>query len=94
VLANSKAMEALQATYARDMRSLLSPFSLSESTTSAARDVSEIVLLVSGLLLLFGAVGECRFDHNNLPTWMRWPKLTFEIIVALSIGGELIADGG
>lgn len=68
--------------------------SLSEATTSVALDVSEIVLLISGLLLLFGAVGEYLFDHDRLPRWMRWPKLTFEIIVALSLGGELIADGG
>jgi hypothetical protein len=59
-----------------------------------ALDISEIVLLVSGALLFFGALGEYLEDHNRLPQWMRWPKLIFEIIVAVSLAGELIADGG
>ena len=72
----------------------LSLFSWTESATSTALDISELVLLVSGLFLLFGAAGEYLFDHDRLPLCMKWPKLTFEIIVALSLGGELIADGG
>jgi hypothetical protein len=72
----------------------LSWFSLSKSATSTALDVSDIVLLVSGALLLFGALGEYLEDHKRLPRWMRWPKLIFEIIVAVSLAGELIADGG
>jgi hypothetical protein len=72
---------------------LISLFSLSESATSAALDISEGALCISGLLLLFGAIGEYLFDHNKLPRWMNWPKLTFEIIVAVSLCGELLADG-
>jgi hypothetical protein len=72
---------------------LISLFSLSEEATSTALDVSEVVLCISGLLLLFGAVGEYLFDHDRLPGWMKWSKVIFEIIVAISLGGELLADG-
>src|SRR5579859_1339859 len=67
---------------------------LSKSATSIDLDISEAFLLISGLLLLVGAIGEYLEDHKRLPRWANWPKLTFEIIVAVSLAGEFIAYGG
>jgi hypothetical protein len=63
--------------------------SLSKSTTSTALDGSEIALLVFGLLLVVGAVGESAKSDN----WKSWHGF-FELLVIMAVAGELIADGG
>jgi hypothetical protein len=66
----------------------------SKSETETLLDISEIVLIVSGFVLFFGAVGEYLEEHGRLPRWMRWPKLTFIIMVVVSLVGEFASDAG
>lgn len=61
--------------------------SLSKSATSAWLGVSEILLLLFGVLLVVGLVGEYRKSLS------RWVKL-FEMFVIIGVAGELLADGG
>jgi hypothetical protein len=61
--------------------------SLSKSATSTWLSVSEIVLLLFGVLLVIGLVGEYR------ETLKRWVKV-FEMFVIIGVAGELLADGG
>jgi hypothetical protein len=63
--------------------------SLSKSTTSISLDISEIALLVFGVLLVVGLVGE----YAESEKWKRYVK-TFEMFVILGVAGELFADGG
>lgn len=58
-------------------------------TTSLLLHISEIFLLISGLVLLVGLVGE----YAKSPRWVKHVKV-FEILVVLGVAGELIADGG
>jgi hypothetical protein len=67
---------------------------LSKSATESLLDASEIVLIVSGFVLLFGAVGEYLEAHGKLPRWIKWPKLVFILMVVASLVGEFIGDGG
>ena len=69
-------------------------FSLSKSATETALNVSEILILVSGLLLAFGAIGEYLEEHNRLPRWIEWPKIVFIAFVVASLIGEFLGDGG
>jgi hypothetical protein len=55
---------------------------------------SEVMLVICGLLLAFGAIGEYLEEHNKLPRWMRWPKLVFIVLVASSLVGEFLGDAG
>lgn len=65
--------------------------SLSESTVSAWLEISELLLLGCGALLLFGILGE----YKKVPTRMAgWPHTIFETIVIVAIAGELLSDGG
>src|ERR1700722_17734253 len=68
------------------MTSLLSP---SRSATSTALDVSEIALLIFGIVLVLGLVGEVAKSE-------RWKKRLriFELMVIIGVAGELVADGG
>ncbi|MBZ5542014.1 MAG: hypothetical protein LAN61_15975 [Acidobacteriia bacterium] len=61
--------------------------SLSKSTTSTWLGVSEILLLLFGVLLVIGLVGEYR---ENLKRWVK----VFEMFVIIGVAGELLADGG
>jgi hypothetical protein len=63
---------------------------LSKSATVWALDVSEIALLVAGLLLVVGIIGEYSSTSEDLKKW----RTAFEMIVVLAIAGELMADGG
>jgi len=67
---------------------------LSKPGTEALLDVSEIGLLISGFVLVFGAIGEYLEEHGRLPRWMKWPKLAFIIMVVLSLVGEFVSDAG
>jgi hypothetical protein len=64
-------------------------FSLSKSATSLALGVSEIALLVFGVLLVVGLIGEYAESEG----WKRHTRL-FELLVIIGVAGELIADGG
>jgi hypothetical protein len=68
------------------MRALLS---LSRSATSAALDISEIALLVFGIVLVLGLVGEVAKSER----WRKWLRI-FELMVIIGVAGELVADGG
>jgi hypothetical protein len=68
--------------------------SLSKSATENLLNVSEIGLIISGFVLLFGAVGEYLEEHGKLPRWMKWPKIVFIIMVVASLVGEFLCDAG
>src|SRR5437868_5318147 len=63
-------------------------FSLSKSATSIDLDISEIALLVFGILLVIGIIGEYAKSE-------RWKKRlrVFELLVTIGVAGELFADG-
>ncbi len=61
--------------------------SLSKSATSTWLGVSEILLLLFGVLLVVGLIGEYR---ESLKPWVK----VFEMFVILGVAGELLADGG
>ncbi len=62
---------------------------LSKSATTAALDVSEVLLLVFGAVLTIGALGE----YKKFPRLLKAPVETFELLVVIGIAGELLADG-
>jgi hypothetical protein len=64
-------------------------FSLSKSATSIALDSSEIALLLFGILLTLGLIGE----YAKSERWKRHVR-TFEMFVIIGVAGELFADGG
>jgi hypothetical protein len=64
-------------------------FSLSKSATSTALDTSEIALLLFGILLTIGLIGE----YAKSERWKRYVR-TFEMFVIIGVAGELLADGG
>lgn len=64
-------------------------FSLSKSATSIALDTSEVVLLLFGVLLTVGLIGE----YAKSERWKRHVKI-FEMLVIIGVAGELLADGG
>jgi hypothetical protein len=63
--------------------------SFSKSTVEIALHASEVLLLVSGFVLLIGIWGEYRKDE-------KWKKYlaAFQIMVLAGIGVELLADAG
>src|SRR4051794_33411321 len=69
------------------MGMFLSALSPSRSATSSALDISEVALLIFGILLVLGLIGEYS------PRWKLRLKL-FETLVIIGVAGELIADGG
>jgi hypothetical protein len=75
---------AITATFYGEMGTL---FSLSKSSTATALDVSELILLCFGAVLVAGLVGEYR------ESWKRRIKI-FEMLVIIGVAGELLADGG
>ncbi len=58
-------------------------FSLPKSATIAALDASEVALLVFGLLLVAGLIGELKSRTK-----------IFEWLVIIGVAGELLGDGG
>jgi hypothetical protein len=64
-------------------------FSLSKSVTSIALDISEIALLLFGIVLTIGLIGE----YAKSERWKRYVR-TFEMFVIIGVAGELLADGG
>jgi hypothetical protein len=62
--------------------------SLSKGATSLGLNASEVALLLFGVLLVVGLVGE----YSELARWKRFVK-TFELFVILGVAGELVADG-
>src|SRR5262245_45545559 len=62
-------------------------FSLSKSATSLALDCSELLLLISGVVLVVGLVGEYR-----IPETSEWCKRCAAVVI-IGVLGELIADG-
>jgi hypothetical protein len=64
-------------------------FSLSKTATSFCLDASEVALLIFGVVLVIGIVGEVAKSD-------RWKKRLriFEFMVIIGVAGELIADGG
>jgi len=63
--------------------------SLSKHATTLALDSSEVALLLFGLLLVVGLVGE----YSESDRWKKYVKV-FEMLVILGVAGELIADAG
>jgi hypothetical protein len=64
------------------------PVSLSKDVTSLALNAAEVALLLFGVLLVLGLVGE----YSESARWKRYVK-TFELFVILGVAGELVADG-
>jgi hypothetical protein len=64
-------------------------FALSKSSTSTALNWSELALLVFGIVLVIGLVGE----YKTLEPHSRRMKL-FEMLVIIGVLGELLGDGG
>src|SRR5258708_39988984 len=62
---------------------------ISKSATSTALDISEILLLLFGVLLVIGLIGE----YAESDRWKRHVKI-FKMCVILGVAGELLADGG
>jgi len=62
---------------------------MSKGATSVALDISEFALLVFGVVLVIGIVGE----YAKSERWKRRLRL-FEIFVIIGVSGELLADGG
>lgn len=70
---------------------------LSKSATESCLDAAEITILLAGLILAYGAIGEYLEEHGRLPRWMTWskrPRLVFVWMVALSLVGEFAGDAG
>src|ERR1700730_589443 len=63
--------------------------SLSKSATTSALEISEIALLIFGVLLVVGLIGE----YAEAERWKKLVKM-FEMFVIIGVAGELIADGG
>lgn len=63
--------------------------SLSKSASTAGLHVSEITLLLFGVLLVVGLIGE----YAKSDRWKKHLK-TFEMLVIIGVAGELFADGG
>jgi hypothetical protein len=61
--------------------------SWSKSATTIGLNISEYLLLLFGLVLVIGLIGEYR------PKWESRKKL-FELLVIIGVAGELLADGG
>jgi hypothetical protein len=68
--------------------------SMSKATTETFLNISELVILGSGFLLAFGAIGEYLVEHGKLLTWIRWPKIVFVVMVVVSLIGEFLGDAG
>ncbi len=64
-------------------------FSLSKSATSVGLNISEIALLLFGVLLTLGLIGE----YSEADRWKKYVKV-FEMFVIIGVAGELLADGG
>lgn len=68
-----------------------------ESILETGLNASEIIIVVSGFVLAWGAAGEYLDEHEHL-TWLpsvfRWPKLVFVLMVAISLAFEFIGDAG
>jgi hypothetical protein len=69
------------------MEYFFSLFSLSKSGTSTALNCSEVALLLFGVILVIGIVGE------EVERWEHRKKL-FVALVIVGVAGELFADGG
>jgi len=67
---------------------MVTSFFLSKSVTSISLDISEIALLLFGVLLVVGLGEYARSE--------RWKKYirAFEMFVIIGVAGELLADGG
>jgi hypothetical protein len=65
-------------------------FLLSKSATTTALDISEVLLLLFGLILTIGALGE----YKKFPRLLKASHAMFELLVVIGIAGELVADGG
>jgi hypothetical protein len=58
--------------------------SLSKSTVETALHISEVILLVSGLVLLIGIWGEYRKDEK----WEKWLAVFQIMVLAGKVGGK------
>jgi hypothetical protein len=61
---------------------------LSKSAASTGLDWSEIFLLIFGLMVAIGVLGESTKSEK----WKKWHR-TFEMLVIIGVAGELFADG-
>lgn len=69
--------------------------SLSKPFTVAWLSTSEEYLLVFGIILVVGLVGEFWIDHKSKKySRVKKRKRLFEILVIAGVAGEIIADGG
>ncbi|MBV9155504.1 MAG: hypothetical protein JO097_04535 [Acidobacteriaceae bacterium] len=68
--------------------------SLSKFAVEEWLNRSEILIILAGFVLAFGAIGEYLDDHSRLPKWMAWPKLAFILMVVISLIGEFVGDAG
>ena len=67
--------------------------SLSKSATLFVFDISEWMLLVFGILLVMGLIGERKTDKRSTICHKRWYR-RFELFVIIGVVGELLGDGG
>jgi hypothetical protein len=75
---------------------LLISWLLFPTKTKAERGLtdSEIVLIVCGLVLALGAIGEYLEEHKKLPRLVKWPRLVFIVMVVIGLLGEFFGDAG
>src|SRR5437870_1182286 len=66
--------------------------SLSRNSALLGLHVSEVGLLIAGIILAIGVIGEMK-TPTGFP--ILWPRLwAFELLVLIGVMGELICDGG
>jgi hypothetical protein len=79
----------LMLTAISNVESVTGIFSLSKSSINKALDACEYALLLFGVLLALGIIGE----YSKSEKW-KVHKRTFEIMVIIGVAGEIFADGG
>lgn len=70
-------------------------FSISKPLALTSLSISEWALLLFGVLLVLGLIGEFLADHEPKKfSKIRKLKRVFEILVIAGVAGEILADGG
>ena len=64
-------------------------FSVTKSSTTFGLNASELALLIFGVILVIGLIGEYKVPERD----KRLMKV-FEMLVIIGVAGELLADGG
>jgi hypothetical protein len=73
---------------------LFSWLSLSKSAAEHGLDFCEILIILAGLVLTLGAIGEYAKEHHKLPLSLRCPMWVFILMVVGGLIGEFVGDAG